>query len=155
MGLTQQYCCLVRVDLHNGLLRPGIHWYDWQELVDQFGTTPHRRALLSGLKAALTELARAGCRAVYLDGSFVTDKLVPNDYDLCWEMDYVDLACLDPIIKDTRPPRNAQKVKYMGDLLPNVVELSGGLPFLEFFQIDKNTGAKKGIVALDPRKVGP
>ncbi len=141
--------------LDNGVLPPGVHWCEWPELVKRFGTSVHRLNLLSGLKAALYELARAGCCAVYIDGSFVTDKPFPGDYDLCWDMDHVDLATLDPVFSDLKPPRAAQKVKYLGDLMPNIRERNSGMPFLEFFQNDVNTGGKKGIVALDPRRVIP
>ena len=52
-----------------------------------FGGTAHRAELLAGLLDALHDLQRAGCRLAYLDGSFVTDKDAPGDYDLCWDMD--------------------------------------------------------------------
>lgn len=107
------------------------------------------------MKAALLELARAGCRAAYVDGSFVTGKAIPGDYDLCWEIDHVDLQLLDPIFRDIAPPRAAQKAKYLGDLLPNVVERGSGMLFVDFFQNNLNSGGKKGIAALDPRKVLP
>jgi hypothetical protein len=118
-----------------------------------FGTTPRRLWLLEGLRSALAELARVGCGAAYLDGSFVTDKAVPGDYDLCWDTVGVDLDGIDPVFWDLVPPRAAQKAKYRGDLLPNVIERSSGMPFLDFFQIDRNTGNAKGIVALDPGRV--
>ena len=40
---------------------------------------------MDGLRAALENLKRAGCRTVYVNGSFVMNKYVPNDYDACWE----------------------------------------------------------------------
>jgi hypothetical protein len=44
----------------------------------------------------------------------------------------------------------AQKIKYLGKLFP-AQTLKGitGKTFLEFFQVDKNTGKQKGIVAID------
>jgi hypothetical protein len=134
---------------------PGIHQAEWLEVVARFGTTSHRRWLLEGLHWALRELVAAGCGIAYLDGSFVTDKAVPHDYDLCWEPDGVDLARLDPAFSDLAPPRAMQHVKYRGDLLPNYVESNSSMPFLDFFQVDKNTCGQKGIIVLDPRKVGP
>ena len=43
-----------------------------------------------------------------------------------------------------------RKTKYKGELLPAsaVAGLGEGV-FLSFFQTDKDTGARKGIVALD------
>jgi hypothetical protein len=139
--------------LYRGLLPPGIHSGDWKEVEAMFGTTPWRLWLLEGLRAALAELARVGCRTAYLDGSFVTNKAVPGDYDLCWDPTGVDLLAIDPVFRDLAAPRAAQKAKYRGDLLPNVIEGSSGMPFIDFFQIERNTGLAKGIVALDPGRV--
>ena len=40
--------------------------------------------LFSGLMKALINLAEAGVKKVYIDGSFVTDKDYPKDIDGCW-----------------------------------------------------------------------
>jgi hypothetical protein len=137
----------------NGALPPGIYVASWDEIVERFGWTEHRKDLLAGLADALAALRVAGCRLAYLDGSFVTDKEVPGDYDLCWEMDGVDLHKLDPIIQDVLPPRAAQQARYRGDILPNVVEGSSGAPFVDFFQRNKVTGGFKGIVAINIEEV--
>jgi hypothetical protein len=117
--------------------------------VAAFGGTTHRAELLAGLVDVLRDLQRAGCRTAYLDGSFVTDKDVPGDYDLCWEMDAVDLNKLHPVILDVDWPRAAQKARYRGDILPNVTEGASGAPFVDFFQQNKVTGGVKGIVHIN------
>ena len=105
---------------------------------------------MAGLRAALVNLKGAGCRTVYVIGSFVTSKNLPNDYDACWEENGVHPVALDPVLLTFDPGRAAQKAKYMGELFPaSVVADSGGLSFLEFFQTVKETGNPKGIVALD------
>lgn len=48
----------------------------WKDVRRFFGATALRRRLLDGLEAALASLKSAGCRRVYLDASFVTDKEV-------------------------------------------------------------------------------
>ena len=63
----------------------GIHLATWGEVTTRFGNTPWRRQLLYGLGMAINSLRRAGCRTVYIDGSFVTSKEIPNDFDACWE----------------------------------------------------------------------
>jgi hypothetical protein len=136
-----------------GLLPPGVHPADWSEVQKRFGTNARRRWLLDGIHEALLELRRVSCPAAFLDGSFVTDKPVPGDYDLCWDHTTVDLTLIDPIFLDVVHPRAAQQAKYRGDLLPNVVETQSGRLFVEFFQIDKVTGKPKGIIALDPGSV--
>ena len=134
----------------DGLLPPGIHWTNWEDFTRKFGGNPWRQKLLSGLRAALENLKDAGCRTVYVNGSFVTDKVLPNDYDACWEEDGVDPEALDPVLLTFDPGRTTQKAKYMGELFPaSVIANSEGLSFLQFFQTDKNTGKPKGIVAID------
>lgn len=105
---------------------------------------------MAGLRDALEDLKRAGCRTVYLDGSFVTIKVIPNDYDACWDESGVAPYLLDPVLLTFDARRAAQKVKYMGELFPaSVIANTGGLSFLDFFQTDKETGNPKGIVAID------
>ena len=105
---------------------------------------------MTELRAAVENLKNAGCRIVYLDGSFVTNKSVPNDYDACWEEAGVDPTALDPVLLTFDPGRATQKAKYMGELFPaSTVVNSIGLSFYEFFQRDKYTGVPKGIIAID------
>ena len=135
-----------------GLLPPGVHSADWEELIDRLGNNPRRRRLMAGLRAALENLKGAGCRTAYINGSFVTSKNLPNDYDACWEEDGVDPRALDPVLLTFDPGRATQKAKYLGELFPaSVIAGAGGLSFLEFFQADKETGRPKGIVAIDLR----
>jgi hypothetical protein len=138
---------------NSGVLPPGIHEAKWDEIVARFGGSTHRLEQLRGLRSALEDLRDAGCDRAYLDGSFVTDKGVPNDYDLCWEMPGVTVSLLTPALRDVRPPRAAQQARYRGDILPNVVEASSGAPFVDFFQRDKTTGGVKGIVAINLREL--
>ena len=103
-----------------------------------------------GLKAALEDLKGAGCRTVYVNGSFVTSKESPNDYDGCWEETSVDPSLLDPVLLTFDRGRATQKSKYLGELFPaSITADTGGLSFLEFFQTDKDTGEPKGIIAID------
>jgi len=72
-------------DPTTGLLPPGLHEASWEEIVDRYGGTPRRRTLLAGLRSGIDALRRAGCRRVYIDGSFITAKEEPGDFDACWE----------------------------------------------------------------------
>lgn len=65
--------------------------------MDRFGWTPRRRQLLDGLAEAIELLAAAGCRRMWLNGSFVTTKDEPADFDACWSTDGVDVDALDSI----------------------------------------------------------
>jgi len=133
-----------------GALPPGVHWANWEEFKQRFGINPHRKNLIRGLRDALICLQWAGCKTVYLDGSFVTAKISPSDFDGCWDPDGVDPALLDPILLKFDNERFAQKVKYRGELfVASLTESTSGLTFLEFFQQDKNSSRAKGIIALN------
>jgi hypothetical protein len=132
-----------------GNLPPGVHEATWDEFVARFGTTPRRLALLAGLKAALDALRAAGCRRAHVDGSFVTARPDPGDFDGCWDTAGVDLALVDPVLKTFANRREAQKRKYGGELFPAEWPADpAGTSFLRFFQQDRR-GQPKGIVALD------
>ena len=105
---------------------------------------------MAGLKAAMVNLKSAGCRTVYVDGSFVTGKEYPGDFDACWEREGVDPLLLDPVLLTFDAGRAMQKAKYLGELFPaSYIADDDGFSFLEFFQVDKETGKRKGIIAID------
>lgn len=136
----------------NGKLPSGIHPCTWQEFISRFGTTQHRLKLIAGLEISMQQLQNAGCLTIYIDGSFVTDKLVPGDFDACWETTGVDipkLQLLAPALFDFSAKRAAQKAKYGGELFPAgwPADTTGTL-FLDFFQQDRD-GNSKGIIAID------
>lgn len=141
------------LDPASGNLPPGIYETPWDEVVEHFGYTAYRRDLLGGLLDALQVLRAAGCRRVYLDGSFVTTKWEPGDFDVCWEVDGVDLVRLAreaPIFFDLRFPRAAQKGRFRGELLPvRVAGEPSERAVFEEFQRDIVTGAAKGILTID------
>jgi hypothetical protein len=137
----------------SGLLKPGVHDATWAEIVERFGYNPQRELLLGSLQRALQALRDAGCTAAYLDGSFVTAKAIPGDYDLCWSIQGVDPNRLDPVLLDFDNHRRAMKAKYQGDLFPaEIPEGNSGRRFLDFFQTDKDTGAAKGVLLIDLRR---
>lgn len=134
----------------DGNLPPGIHLASLEEIESRFAWNDHRQRLLSGLRRAIVALRAAGCRRLYLDGSFVTSKACPSDYDCCWEMLGVDHTALDRVFLDFRDGRLAQKTKFLGEFFPeHHTERATNCGFLSFFQIDKESGEAKGIVALD------
>lgn len=133
-----------------GNLPPGIHPATWTEIVDRYDTNSRRRALLDGLLAALRSLRDAGCRVAYIDGSFVTTKDLPRDFDACWEVAGVDADLLDPVLLDFRAGRAAQKLRFRGELFPADARAArDGASFLAYFQTNRKSGAPKGIVAID------
>jgi hypothetical protein len=140
-------------DPESGRLPPGEHVASWDEVVERFGWTERRRRLLDGLAEAIELLAEAGCRQIWLNGSFVTAKDEPGDFDACWDTDGVDLAALDTVMLDLSNHRAAQKARFGWELFPNVIETQSGLSFVEFFQNERDT-SRKGIVLIHLSKAG-
>jgi hypothetical protein len=108
--------------------------------------------LLKGLRAALDNLCEAGCEEAFIDGSFVTAKELPNDFDGCWSVKGVDPDLLDLVLLDFSNGRAAMKKKYGGELFPAELPEGGSRKtFLEFFQQDRN-GNPKGMVGIRLKK---
>jgi len=127
-----------------------LHWAPWRDFATRFAYSPYRQALTAGLRQALLSLQGAGCRTCYVDGSFVTSKHYPNDWDGCWNPAGVDPTLLDPVLLQFDDGYAQQKARFEGHFyISSHTELNSGMPFLEFFQSVKETGEPKGIIALD------
>jgi len=130
------------------VLPPGVHDATLDEVKRAFANGPHREGLFNGLVRGCVALGQAGCRALYLDGSFVTDKPDPGDFDACWDPEGVDLNKLEPVLLDFKEARKNQKAKYGGEFFPSPALADGTRTFVDFFQVEKETGLKKGVVLI-------
>ena len=135
-----------------GYLPPGEHFAGWRDIAGCFCGNSHRARLMEGLLAACRSLAGAGCSQLLLDGSFVTAKLLPADYDGAWEPTGVDPNQLDPVLLDFSNRRAAMKAKYLGELFPASRLAAPGVAFRDFFKTDRN-GVEKGVVLVDLRSL--
>lgn len=135
--------------LSNGDLPPGIHFSTWSEIEKRLAFNGRRRRLLAGFREACELLRKAGCRLVFLDGSFVTTKEHPGDFDACWDIQQVDEDALDPVFWDFSNGRAAQKHRFGGEFFPaQLPEGTSGRTFVDFFQVNKLTGEAKGILSI-------
>jgi hypothetical protein len=133
----------------NGYLPVGIYLSTWEEISSRYGITDWRRQLLTGLSAAIDELRAAGCRRVYIDGSFVTAKEHPGDFDACWDEAGVNTALLHPSLVEETFDVGAQKTRYGGELYAvNMRDVGRYDNALDYFQRDSK-GRQKGIIAID------
>jgi hypothetical protein len=131
------------------LLPPGVHDADMDEVYTRLVLNERRRDLFTGLEQGLDNLFASGCPEVFLDGSYVTAKPLPNDYEVVWDARYVDPAILDAVFLDFSNKRARQKSKYLGEYFPSTMaEGMSGKTFLEFFQNDRETGKRKGIIRV-------
>ena len=145
------------------VLPPGIHQASLSDVAAAFATTPWRVELFNGLVDASGRLLRAGCPTVYLDGSYASGKPKPGDFDVCWDPTGVDVSLLDPLFLKFGNGREAQKREFKGEFFPSSMTCTDvGQAFVDFFQQDRFTGKKKGIISIplaaDPllsRKVQP
>ena len=155
---TQHLCCVsgdpLPFDRVTGLLPPGEHGAGWDEVESRLGWNPRRRQLLVGLAEGLAILGGAGCTGVWLNGSFITAKDQPGDFDCVWSpvgVDRSELQRRGPELLDLTDHRAAQKARFGGEFLPNVTEAASDKTFAQFFQTDRD-GTPKGIVVIDPTK---
>lgn len=128
------------------VLPAGIHDASVAEVRARFATTPHRAWLFGGFLRVIEALERAGCVTAFLDGSFITAKPHPGDYDGLWDLHGVDPNKLDPVLLDFDNQRAAQKAKYFGEMFPIQLPHQPGL--LPFFQKEKFSDEPKGIVRI-------
>jgi hypothetical protein len=136
-----------------GRLSDGVHPMTLAAVSAVFGWNRCRRELIAAMTAAFADLNALGCEVVWLDGSFVTDKPEPGDYDAVFEHRTMDLSAARlalPELFDRAPQRPAMKARFKGDLLPNVLEAASQQLFIDFFQQDKERpGHTKGIVTIN------
>ncbi len=131
------------------ILPPGVYDATINEFQKRFVTNEKRRELFEGMKKALKNIFESGCPQVFIDGSYVTAKPKPNDYEICWDMRSVNPALLDKTFIDFSNGTRDQKLKYLGEFFPvQAIEKGSGKPFLEFFQTDKESGNRKGIIRI-------
>lgn len=135
----------------DGYLPEGVFEADWEALSEALGFNAWRERLLAGLQEGLVSLKAAGCERAYVDGSFVTSKAIPGDYDVCYETKNMVASRLDPALLSFANGRAEQKAKFLGEYFPAHLPatLAPTPIFLEFFQQVKYSNSKKGIIALD------
>lgn len=86
---------------HSPLLPPGIHDVHEPELgnhfLKKFPTSTTRAKLVNGLQRYIALLKSHGVKfELWIDGSFTTEKVDPNDIDLVVFFDFKELDALPP-----------------------------------------------------------
>jgi hypothetical protein len=126
----------------DGYLPPGIHQATLEEIAARFGQESELRQVQMQSLRWLVEVARrAGVQRIIVNGSFVTDKLEPNDVD-----------CV--LLIGTDFPRDAVAEAELLAGLPFInLELVDQLAFQQFtqrtFASDRNL-IPKGMVEVYP-----
>ena len=68
--------------------------------------------------AEAIELLAESCTRSWLNGSFVTAKDEPGDFDACWDPDRVDVDALDSVFFDFASGRANQKARFGASCSP-------------------------------------
>ena len=94
------------------LLPPGFHRKSLSELrqtcVDDFPASRTRDSIMQGLEAVVHSLLEAGiCGDLWVDGSFLTKKIDPNDVDL--------LLHIKPNFYQTATAEQKQMIRWFGE----------------------------------------
>ena len=143
----------------NGNLPPvpqRIWWATLMQIKERFGKGKKRAMLFEHLIRLSTILRRGGCRTLYLDGSFITDKHLPSDYDCCFERHEVNnetKALIFPTPQDYAYLNWYLQETYKADIFycdeQYDFDRIGNRPvtYLDFLQ--QNRGTAKGIIAID------
>ena len=100
----------------------------------------------------MQDVRAAGCRRIYIDGSFINDVPLPGDFDCCWERAGVNEDLLPPELVDLDVPRTGQKERYRGEIFPADLPADlDGTPYIDFFQRDncRPKRQRKSIIAVD------
>jgi hypothetical protein len=145
-----------------GILPAGIHDCDLSEIEATFVYNSQRKTIWDGATSYLSNFGNVPeVNVVYFDGSFVTDKVLPNDVDIVLE--FADAAALRKVAVANLVLFNRHDVKtnFKVDLLFRFEPLPPGQPDLrEFFQylrpqetVDRGVpaGTKKGILKVSLR----
>jgi hypothetical protein len=137
-----------------GHLPVGIHPWEWGDFLVAFAWNRRRQFLASGLYRALANLRHARCRAVIVDGSFVSSADNPRDYDAAFDPVGVDGTLVDPVLLKYDDGRKAMKAKYFGEMFPwgAMACAKTGMIYHEFFQQDR-TGQRKGVVMVSLKQL--
>lgn len=132
-----------------GNLPPGVYSATLSEIEARFAYTSGRKQLFLGFKRLAENLKVAGSKTLYLNGSYVTSKRDPRDYDACWEPMGVGNK-VDRLLVEILSKEKERKEKYFGDIFPRMPELLGIDHFM-VFQMDEEQSAK-GILMVDLRR---
>lgn len=148
--VCKHICCVMNFNEDN-VLNPGILVLTWEEFITEFSFSAKRRELIKGLEKVIRILEEANCTEIYIDGSFATGWLEPNDWDACFDGDPKSIY----YVFTHYPLTNVEKQKelYGGELY--TVESPAdayGTKFIDYFQQITHTDRKKGIIKIELNK---
>lgn len=132
-----------------GYLPEGIHECTLQELEERFTFNLKRKKLFEGLSRLIHKLGSIHCKVIYIDGSFVSEKQLPSDVDVCFECAEENWEFAVLMVGDFWKDQESFQRDYNCNVFPSNLFIEGGkLYYLDFFQRIKNTNIPKGILKI-------
>lgn len=135
-------------DPATGYLPQGEHAANWSDVIARFAWNTHRQHLVSGLCRLARALRDERCRLFLLDGSFVTRKEFPGDFDAC--CDYTGMSAIALKRLRLMTTKEIMKAEYFGEVYAYArpVPSDDRYTFREFFSRDGDD-VPKGLVRLN------
>ncbi|WP_394353523.1 DUF6932 family protein [Brevundimonas huaxiensis] len=135
----------------HGLLPPGVHPCSLAEAAAALCTSEHRTNIWTGLEGFIGWAANlVGPTALYVDGSYVTDKPIPGDIDLVVDISGCDAPGQAQWLQAWADSHEHVKNTYHVDFYP--VVMGQGNDFVAFFQYVRAEEALRRGIGLDVRK---
>jgi hypothetical protein len=125
------------------VLPAGVHEVSLGEFAGRFVYNERRKSLYDGLLLGINNLFNAGCKELYIDGSYVTAKPEPGDFDLCWDIEGTVEELIDPVLKEFSNKRASQKQKFGGEFFPFTFYQGAEDSIFEFFPKRQINRSKK------------
>jgi hypothetical protein len=118
-----------------------------EELSHHFGTNPRRLRHLENALQFFRIFYACGCRFVYIDGSFVSTKIYPEDIDLCFDTTGIDSDKLEKEFPAFFEPNGVGEIHR--DLQCHIFTFSETSPrFFDMLSEDRE-GNPKGFIKLN------
>lgn len=136
----------------DGCLPPGIYEASFEEVKARFGFSGKRKKLLQGMADLLNQCRMLHCDILYVDGSFVTAKLSPGDYDACWDTTAENREeVLNNVLHSLLESDSKTQKEYFGGEIYSAFSkapLFPGIFIKDYFQMRKEGVGKKGIIMI-------
>lgn len=113
-----------------------------------FGTNESRREKLKDLIYFLRLLWNLGCKEVYIAGSYITQKKLPNDIDVCVDMTYINFEMLKKAKPEFLSDRGIEKIRKEHKIHFVLFFDFASYELLEFFRKDRDDNLR-GLVKIN------
>lgn len=136
----------------NGFLKEGIYETTFEEMENKLGFSKKRQKLLAAMKNLISYCRCLQCDILHIDGSFVSNKIAPADYDACWDTTAANRNDVLRVVEQSllNSDSETQKEDFGGEIYPafDKSPFNHGQTILEYFQTIKDSDERKGIIKL-------